>query len=180
MLIYETTGLYRRMSETHPELVETSARGGLTGVFNRAYFDDRFARDFSLDRGRNQSFCVLLIDVDHFKQYNDTFGHMAGDDCLKQAAGALSGTLRRQGDFVARYDGEEFVVVLPACEPAAGLRIAQSLRSAVEKLGIRSASPGRASVTVSVGLASTFPDPPESAPALLGLADTALYQAKWS
>jgi diguanylate cyclase (GGDEF)-like protein len=178
MLIYETTGLYRRLSETHRKLVETSARDGLTGVFNRAYFDDRFARDFSLTSARNQSFCVLLIDVDHFKQYNDTFGHMAGDDCLKQVAGALSGTLRQQGDFVARYGGEEFVVVLPACEPAAGLRVAQSLRAAVEKRGIRSASPGRASVTVSVGLARTLPDPPESAPAVLGLADTALYQAK--
>jgi len=178
MLIYETTGLYRRLSETHRKLVETSARDGLTGVFNRAYFDDRFAREFSLASVSKQPLCVLLLDVDHFKQYNDTYGHMAGDDCLKKVAGALSGTLRRQGDFVARYGGEEFVVVLPSCEPAAGLRVAQSLRAAVEKLAIRSASPTGAPVTVSVGMASTFPDPPESAPALLGLADTALYRAK--
>jgi diguanylate cyclase (GGDEF)-like protein len=178
MLIYETTGLYRRLSETHRKLVETSARDGLTGVFNRAYFDDRFAREFSLASISKQPLCVLLLDVDHFKQYNDTYGHMAGDDCLKKVAGALSGTLRRQGDFVARYGGEEFVVVLPSCEPAAGLRVAQSLRAAVEKLAIRSASPAGAPVTVSVGMASTFPDPPESAPAVLGLADTALYRAK--
>lgn len=178
MLIYETTGLYRRLSETHRKLVETSARDGLTGVFNRAYFNDRFARDFAGASASNQPFCVLLLDVDHFKQYNDTFGHMAGDDCLKEVAGALSSTLRRQSDFVARYGGEEFVVVLPACDKAAALRVAESLRAAVEKRGIRSASPSGAPVTVSVGLASTLPHQPESASALLGLADTALYRAK--
>ena len=108
MLVYETTGLYRRLSETHRRLVETSAHDGLTGVFNRAYFDDRFIHDFSFASASSQPFCVLLIDVDHFKQYNDTFGHLAGDDCLRQVAHALSATLRRQSDFVARYGGEDF------------------------------------------------------------------------
>lgn len=178
MLIYETMGLYRRLSETHRRLVESSARDGLTGVFNRAYFDDRFTRDFSLAAASDQPFGVLLIDVDHFKQYNDTFGHMAGDECLRKVAHALAGTLRRQGDFVARYGGEEFVVVLPACERAAALRVARSLIAAVEALGIPSASSSRASVTVSIGVANTLPDAPESAAALLGLADTALYRAK--
>jgi len=178
MLIYETTGLYRRLSDTHRKLIETSARDGLTGVFNRAYFDDRFTREFSFASASSQPFCVLLIDVDHFKQYNDTFGHLAGDDCLRQVAHALSATLRRQSDFVARYGGEEFVVVLPACEAAAGLRVGESLRSAVEKLGIQSALASAAQVTVSVGLACTFPTPPGSASALVGLADAALYLAK--
>ncbi|AQH05344.1 diguanylate cyclase (plasmid) [Burkholderia sp. KK1] len=178
MLIYETTGLYRQLSDTHRKLVETSARDGLTGVFNRAYFDDRFARDYAFSEASDQPFCVLLIDVDYFKQYNDTFGHLAGDDCLRQVAGALLKTLRRQSDFVARYGGEEFVVVLPACEPAAGLRVAESLRAAVAGLGLQSASPSGGSVTVSIGIACTFPHSPESAPALLGLADAALYRAK--
>ena len=178
MLIYETTGLYRRLSETYRTLIETAARDGLTGVFNRAYFDDRFPRDFVFASASGQPLCVLLIDVDHFKQYNDTFGHLAGDDCLRQVAGALSKALRRQSDFVTRYGGEEFVVVLPACEAAAGLRVGESLRSAVEQLGIPSAASGGAPVTVSVGLACTFPTPPGSAPALLGLADVALYRAK--
>ncbi|WP_244808753.1 GGDEF domain-containing protein [Caballeronia zhejiangensis] len=178
MLIYETTGLYRRLSETHRTLVETSARDGLTGVFNRAYFDERFVREFSLAFGSSQPLCVLMIDVDHFKQYNDTFGHLAGDECLKQVASALAGALRRQSDFVARYGGEEFVVVLPACESAAGLRVGQSLRAAVEKLAIPSASPSGGPVTVSIGSACTFPDQPESATALLRLTDAALYRAK--
>ncbi|MFM0050656.1 sensor domain-containing diguanylate cyclase [Caballeronia grimmiae] len=178
MLIYETTGLYRRLSETHRRLVETSARDGLTGVFNRAYFDERFAQEFSLASASSQPLCVLLIDVDHFKQYNDTFGHLAGDECLKQVAGALASTLRRQSDFIARYGGEEFVVVLPACESEAGLRVGQSLRGAVEELAIPSASPSGGPVTVSIGLACTFPNQPESAQALLGMADAALYRAK--
>ncbi|WP_255751477.1 sensor domain-containing diguanylate cyclase [Caballeronia sp. Lep1P3] len=178
MLVYETTGLYRQLSQTHRKLVETSARDGLTGVFNRAYFDERFAGELSLASSTSQPFCVLLIDVDHFKQYNDTFGHLAGDDCLKQVAHALASSLQRKGDFVARYGGEEFVVVLPGCEPAAALRVGESVRAAVENLGIPSASTGGAPVTVSVGLACTFPTPPESAPALLNLADAALYQAK--
>ncbi|WP_075644404.1 sensor domain-containing diguanylate cyclase [Caballeronia cordobensis] len=178
MLIYETTGLYRRLSETHKRLVETSARDGLTGVFNRAYFDDRFPRDFSFASDSDQPLCVLLIDVDRFKRYNDTFGHLAGDDCLRQVAGMLSTTLRRQSDYVARYGGEEFVVVLPACEAAAGMRVAQSLRSAIETLGIPSTSPSGAPVTVSIGLACSLSTSPESAPALLNLADAALYRAK--
>ncbi len=178
MLIYETTGLYRSLSDTHRRLVETSARDGLTGVFNRAYFDERFAREFSSACASGERLCVLLIDVDHFKPYNDTFGHLAGDECLKRVASALTSALRRQSDFVARYGGEEFVVVLPACGPAAGLRVAQSLRNAVEKLANRSASPSGAPVTVSIGLACTLPDQPESATALLGLADAALYRAK--
>ncbi|WP_244158619.1 sensor domain-containing diguanylate cyclase [Caballeronia fortuita] len=178
MLIYETTGLYRRLSETHRTLVEASARDGLTGVFNRAYFDERFAREFSFARASNQPLCVLLIDVDHFKQYNDMFGHLAGDKCLRQVSGALAGTLRRQGDVVARYGGEEFVVVLAGCEPTAGLRVAESLRAAVEKLAIPSASPDGGPVTVSIGLATSFSNAGESATALLGLADAALYRAK--
>jgi diguanylate cyclase (GGDEF)-like protein len=178
MLIYETTGLYRRLSETHKRLVETSARDGLTGVFNRAYFDDRFPRDFSFASDSDQPLCVLLIDVDHFKQYNDTFGHLAGDDCLRRVARTLSTTLRRQSDYVARYGGEEFVVVLPACKATAGLGVAQSLRSAIETLGIPSASSNGAPVTVSIGLACSLPTSPDSAPALLNLADAALYRAK--
>ncbi|WP_345817452.1 sensor domain-containing diguanylate cyclase (plasmid) [Paraburkholderia sp. PREW-6R] len=178
MLIYETTGLYRRLSETHRTLVETSARDGLTGVFNRAYFDDRFPRDVSFASASSQPLCVLLIDVDHFKQYNDTFGHLAGDDCLRQITSALSSALRRQSDFVARYGGEEFVVVLPACDAVAGLRVAQSLRAAVEQLGIPCASPGGSPVTVSIGLACTFPVRPESSQALLRRADEACYRAK--
>ena len=133
---------------------------------------------FRLPAQAASRFGVLLIDVDHFKQYNDTFGHLAGDDCLRQVARALSTTVRRQSDFVARYGGEEFVVVLPACEAAAGLRVGESLSSAVEKLGIQSALASAAPVTVSVGLACTFPTPPGSAPAPLGLADVALYRAK--
>lgn len=178
MLVYETTSLYRRLSETHRTLVETSARDGLTGVFNRAYFDERFAQEFSLASASSQPLCVLLIDVDHFKPYNDTFGHLAGDKCLKQVADALASTLRRQSDFIARYGGEEFVVVLPACESEAGLRVGQSLRAAVEKLAIPSASPRGGPVTVSIGLACTLPNQPESGQALLGLADAALYRGK--
>ncbi|VXC97091.1 DeoR faimly transcriptional regulator [Burkholderia sp. 8Y] len=178
MLIHETAGLYRNLSETHRKLVETSARDGLTGVFNRAYFDERYRREFALKASTGHPLCVLLIDVDHFKAYNDTFGHLAGDECLKRVAQALSAQLRRQNDFLARYGGEEFVVVLPGCEPAAGLAVAEELRAAAETA--ESDGPSRVipRATVSIGHACTLPQPPRSAAALLNLADAALYRAK--
>ena len=116
--------------------------------------------------------------MDLFKRYNDSFGHLAGDECLKQVAHALSGALRRQSDFVSRYGGEEFVVVLRGCEAAAGLRVAESLRMAVEDLGIPSPAPSGGYVTASVGLACTSLQPQKTPSALLGLADAALYRAK--
>lgn len=178
MLLYETTGLYRSLSETHRKLLESSARDGLTGVFNRAYFDERFAREFAMASSADHPLSVLLVDVDHFKQYNDSFGHLAGDECLKQVAKALSNRLRRQGDFVARYGGEEFVAVLPGCGAQAAEEVGNALRAAVEKLAVASQSGRSAQVTVSIGLACTLTDAPDTAPTLLRLADAALYRAK--
>ncbi|WP_244140187.1 sensor domain-containing diguanylate cyclase [Caballeronia sp. BCC1704] len=177
MLIYETTGLYRKLTDTHEKLLESSARDGLTGVFNRAYFDERYSREHALAASSGYSLCVLLIDVDNFKAYNDTFGHLAGDDCLRKVAHALTETLARTGDFVARYGGEEFVVVLPACDAAAGLAIAEKLRAAVESAALPAPRPGTV-VTISVGLACRDAASRQTAKALLGAADAGLYAAK--
>ncbi|MDR5857781.1 sensor domain-containing diguanylate cyclase [Caballeronia sp. LZ062] len=177
MLIYETSGLYRELSDAHMKLIESSARDGLTGVFNRAYFDERYAREHALAASSGYPLCVLLIDVDHFKAYNDTFGHLAGDDCLKKVAQALTGALRRTGDFVARYGGEEFVVVLPACEAAAGLAVAEGLRASVESASLPAPKTG-AVVTISIGHACMDPGSRQTAKGLLEAADAALYDAK--
>jgi diguanylate cyclase (GGDEF)-like protein len=122
---------------------------------------------------------VALFDVDHFKNYNDTYGHQAGDNCLIQLTTALRGALRRESDFVARYGGEEFVLVLPDCTEIGGQEIAESCRRAVQMLDIpHSSSPTAAFVTVSVGLTTIIPTLATNLRSVLNAADKALYQSK--
>lgn len=178
MLMNDTSALYRRLAAAHRALQDSSARDGLTGVFNRSYFDRRYPRELALANAGNHPLSVLLVDVDHFKAYNDTFGHLAGDHCLRQIAQSLEASLRRQTDFIARYGGEEFVVVLPACEPGAALEIAGQLRRTIEGMKLPGASQGEAHVTVSIGHASRRSGVDLHPEALLAIADGALYQAK--
>ena len=178
MLIYETSVLYRTLTETHHKLVETAARDGLTGVFNRAYFDERYPRELELAASGGYPLCVLMVDVDHFKAYNDTFGHMAGDSCLKSIAGTLSSRLQRRTDFVARYGGEEFVIVLVGCDAGNASGIAQELRAGIESLGLPAAPGVQGVVTASIGHACALPGASHSASELLAAADAALYRAK--
>jgi diguanylate cyclase (GGDEF)-like protein/PAS domain S-box-containing protein len=122
-----------------------------------------------------------MIDVDHFKAFNDSYGHLAGDDCLRQIAGAIRGLLRRPGDLAARYGGEEFALVLPGADAAAARDIAQRIVQAVHGLAIVHAASARGSVTISAGVASTVPSQAECDPLrLVALADRALYAAKAS
>lgn len=153
---------------------------GLTGVANRRRFDE--ALQIEWRRGqRNQSpLSLLIMDIDHFKLYNDHYGHQAGDDCLRAVATTLKAQLFRAHDLCARYGGEEFVCLLPDCATENALTKAEELRQAVESLGLpHAASPTAAQVTISLGLAATIPDNRESgAEELLKTADAALYLAK--
>ncbi|NIE67192.1 sensor domain-containing diguanylate cyclase [Burkholderia sp. Ax-1719] len=175
-LLVEISMLYSRLARINEDLEEKANRDALTGLYNRGWFDMAYARECLVARHQEQPLSVLMVDVDHFKLFNDAYGHAAGDDCLRLVANALQGCLRRQGDAVSRYGGEEFVVLLPGCATASALSIAEAMRSAVRKLDLPAKSPaGR--VTISLGVftceaGKSHADDP------LQCADANLYRAK--
>lgn len=178
MLMSETSRTYLRLADAHRTLQALSVRDGLTGVFNRAYFDERYPRELALAREAGYPLSILLVDVDHFKDYNDAFGHLAGDECLRRIAHTLAAALTRQTDFVARYGGEEFVVVLPACDPRVGASTAERLRRAVADMKLPGPSEKAPYVTISIGHASSRSHADPQSATLLAGADAALYAAK--
>lgn len=160
------------------ELEQMARSDGLTGLANRRHFDERLAAEWERARRDQRPLALLFIDVDHFKRYNDHYGHAAGDDCLCQVAQALSGALLRSGDLAARYGGEEFVLLLPGTDSAGAEEVALRVLLAVDGRALpHAASPVAAAVTVSVGLAACVPQAGTPA-ALLKAADEALYRAK--
>ncbi|CAB3801916.1 hypothetical protein LMG28688_05462 [Paraburkholderia caffeinitolerans] len=182
VLVWEVTALYRRLSEEHASLIQTSAHDALTRVYNRSYFDEQFRRSFERATRGGQPLSLVMIDVDHFKLYNDAHGHLHGDACLSAVAEALARTLR-PGDFVARYGGEEFALVLPGANADDACAVAERARAAVAQLAMPTPAPaGR--VTVSAGCATSgsggAANPAASAVphALIAAADAALYAAK--
>jgi diguanylate cyclase (GGDEF)-like protein len=177
LLVWEVNLLYRRLFDAHTSLLRISVRDGLTGVYNRAYFDGQYRKEFDRARRTHAPLSLILIDIDHFKQYNDAFGHLKGDACLAAVASALAGVLKRPADFVARYGGEEFVIVLPETDLRGASEIAEQAREAVMQLSLATPAPV-GYVTISAGCAVVGPDrvlPPDD---LVGAADAALYRAK--
>lgn len=159
-------------------LEEQVGRDPLTGIANRTALDARLRE--ALEEGRRtSSFCsLLMIDIDFFKQYNDSLGHIAGDACLIKVACALSSSQLRTRDLVARYGGEEFVVVLADAPPETALEVARRLATAIERLQIVHPSCPNGHITVSIGIASQARDTTLDALSLLEEADRALYVAK--
>ena len=155
---------------------------GLTGLTNRRGFDSAFEKEFYRAVRSGSALSVAFCDVDYFKQYNDHYGHLIGDDCLKNVANCLVDKVRRSGDLVARYGGEEFVLILPGMEREEALRFMESLRCAVESLQIPHAKSAVSPwVTMSCGLATQIGGSRHHLPeVLLDLADQALYTAKRS
>lgn len=156
---------------------------GLTGVANRRRFDECLQTEWRSCRRRQTPLALIMIDIDHFKRYNDTYGHQTGDACLQAVAALLRESFGRSHDLVARYGGEEFVCLLPDCDADGALAKAETLRQAVERQQLEHAdSPSAAVVTISLGVAACRPaaeDQPEATPeALLLAADAALYAAK--
>jgi diguanylate cyclase (GGDEF)-like protein len=171
-----------QVSRANAELVATNVRleamtrtDALTGLLNRRGFDEALMQAWSRARRGSGLLSLLLIDIDHFKQYNDTHGHMAGDACLQRVAQAVAQAQHRPGDITARYGGEELAVILPDTDGPAGMLAAERLRRAVEALAIPHAG---ARVTVSIGVASLGRDDPATPEVLLARADAALYAAK--
>lgn len=154
---------------------------GLTGVFNRRYFDQQLALEWARASRSGAPLSLILLDVDHFKLYNDHYGHQAGDECLRMVTQALKSGLRRPADLVARYGGEEFACILPETPFDDAMGLAQELEQKLRALKIPHArSQVDRVVTVSMGLATRIPASLGDASALVGLADQQLYNAKQS
>lgn len=170
--------LTRKLDSANRELTRLSAVDGLTGIANRRQFDEALLREWRRCLREREPLSLLMVDVDYFKQYNDGYGHQAGDECLKTVAATLRGKLRRPADIVARYGGEEFAAVLPDTAQEGAVRVAESMSSAIQQLGIPHEGSVFGSLTVSVGVATLVPLQVEGLPRLLGAADWALYEAK--
>jgi len=156
---------------------------GLTGLANRRAFDEALGSEWLRTRRTKGQLSLLLIDLDHFKGFNDHYGHQVGDDCLRAVSFAIRNALRRPADLAARYGGEELTVILPDTDLAGAVEVAEAVRAAVKALSIPHARNGSATagVTVSVGVATALSSAGASIqmPAgLLQAADTALYKAK--
>jgi diguanylate cyclase (GGDEF)-like protein len=158
-------------------LEQQIGRDPLTGIANRVALDSRLREALEAGRRTGRYCALLMIDIDFFKQYNDSLGHIAGDACLVKVASALSSQLRAR-DLVARYGGEEFVVVLMDASEEAAIEAAQRMVGIIERLEITHPSCASGRITVSVGIAIQTPDTPMDPVALLEEADRALYMAK--
>ena len=178
-LSQEFDRLLARIDAQAQDLTALSFDDALTGVKNRRYLDEQLATDWSLLQRTQQPLALLLFDIDDFKRYNDVYGHRQGDRALIAVAKAAEGIFRRASDFVARYGGEEVVIVLPGLGIEEATEQAERLREAVLDLGLRhSASSVADIVTVSVGVTSRIPAPDQTPSELLEAADRAMYQAK--
>lgn len=165
--------------QVEERLRELSATDGLTGIANRRAFDEALVREWERALRAGEPLSVVMADIDFFKRYNDRYGHLAGDACLRQVAAALKAGVRQGGDLAARYGGEEFVVVLPGADAAAARQVAESLRRRVEALALPHAdNPGGAVVTISLGVATAQPTREQAPTGLVDRADQALYRAK--
>jgi diguanylate cyclase (GGDEF)-like protein len=160
-------------------LHQLSTHDGLTGVANRRQFDEVLLIEWRRAARINGPISLIMVDIDHFKLFNDEYGHQAGDDTLKEVAYALQDSVQRAGDLIARYGGEEFAIILPGTQPEEAARLAEAIREAVEGRKIRHAlSIAFRYVTVSVGVASVYAVRDGSPAELVAAADRALYAAK--
>jgi diguanylate cyclase (GGDEF)-like protein len=156
-----------------------AASDGLTQIANRRRFDEYLTEQWQKMARSQAPLSIVLCDIDFFKQYNDTYGHPAGDDCLKQVVKALNSVIFRSTDLLARYGGEEFAAVLPQTDQKQALNVAQRMQAAIAHLKIpHEASAIGSYVTISIGIASSIPSEQQSASLLLDEADRKLYDAK--
>ncbi|MEJ2417423.1 MAG: diguanylate cyclase [Exilibacterium sp.] len=161
------------------QLARLACTDELTGIPNRRHFAATLGREWMRAQRNDNSLSVIMIDVDYFKDYNDYYGHCAGDDCLKSVAQALCGALKRPADLLARYGGEEFVVLLPETGLQSAAAVAERLRLAVVGLGLEHCrSRSGDCVTISLGLSSAHPLQLTAAEELLHRSDNLLYRAK--
>lgn len=175
----ELTETTRKLQEANQQLTKLSSVDGLTEVYNRRYFDEVLDREFQRAIRNSTSLSLIMIDVDGFKAFNDTYGHQLGDRCLKRISLALKSAINRSHDFVARYGGEEFAVMLPETSQEGVDRMAATLLDKVRGLEIEHLnSPVGDRVTISLGTVSMLPNQSNTSADLIARADQALYQSK--
>ncbi|QSP94426.1 diguanylate cyclase [Marinobacter salinisoli] len=169
----------RELEAANLQLRKMSSLDGLTGIHNRRYFDETLQKEWSKGSREPSHICLLLIDVDHFKGFNDDHGHLCGDACLQHLAGLLQRSVYRAGDFVARFGGEEFAVLLCHTELEGGAIVAERIRRQVESQPLDWEGQSMP-ITVSIGVAGTEPMARGIPNSLIASADEALYTAKES
>ena len=164
------------------KLRKISLEDGLTGLANRRHFDELIDKEIRHARRESLPLSLIMIDIDCFKAFNDRYGHLDGDDCLKKTSQCLRGSLSRPDDICARYGGEEFAVILPNTDPQGAIDVAERLRNNVLKLEIPhldSQVVGLQSISISAGVATVLPSSNSSVSDFIKRADKALYQAKY-
>ncbi len=167
------------LKRSKDRLVELAVQDGLTALANRRHFDQALAREWQRSRREGSPLALILGDVDCFKTFNDTYGHVAGDACLRAVAKAFAGALRRPGDLAARFGGEEFVCLLPDTDEGGARAVADQITAALADLGLPHARSDVAShVTASLGVAAVNPALDEGPESLLDEADRRMYEAK--
>ncbi len=171
-------GMQRNIFSAHQKLKRISTLDGLTCIPNRRYFDDTLAIEWKRCQRSQTPLSITLIDVDFFKQFNDIYGHQAGDHCLKAVANALSEALFRVEDCVARYGGEEFVAILPGTDSQGAFAVAERMLLSTRELSIPHEKGVGSLVSCSAGVASTLPCNEQTPQQLLQAADRSLYEAK--
>jgi len=167
------------LEAANTKLEQLAENDGLTDIHNRRFFDKTLKNEWLRAMRTQQTISLIMIDIDYFKKYNDLYGHVKGDECLKRVAGQLKKTLNRSGDFIARYGGEEFVAVLPETDVQGAINIAEQIHNAIVGLNIpHEASSASKTVSISLGIAALTPKRGDMEDSLVTKADQALYQAK--
>ncbi|HBK22287.1 MAG TPA: diguanylate cyclase, partial [Planktothrix sp. UBA10369] len=171
--------LYEKLQIANQELEQFAIEDGLTKLANRRHFDRVLDQEWNRCRREGKSLSLFLLDIDYFKQYNDHYGHLAGDICLQQVAQVLQNVIQRNPNLVARYGGEEFAVILPNTDSNGIVHLAEKIRQAVEALQVEHLKSGVSNyVTISIGVASLIPVEVLTPKTLICNADQALYKAK--
>ncbi|AWY43049.1 diguanylate cyclase [Pseudomonas putida] len=186
LTLLQRDAAYRALRVSQQQLLDTNLvlqrlmnSDGLTGLSNRRHFDEYMELEWRRSLREQSQLSLLMIDVDYFKTYNDTFGHLEGDEALRKVAAAIRDASARPSDLPARYGGEEFALVLPNTSQGGARLVAEKLRMTVEALKIPHISPNEgSSLTISIGLATTTPTAGSNCRELISAADKGLYLAK--
>jgi len=169
----------REIRSAHQAMRDKALTDSLTGLGNRRRLDNALMDEIRLARRQGSALSLIMLDVDHFKRYNDRYGHAAGDDCLNAVGRAIQQAVKRPGDLAVRYGGEEFTVLLPNTENAGAIQVAEDILQAIRALELEHTGHPLGYVTASAGIATRHPVDDAVTPAmLLKSADTCLYQAK--
>lgn len=179
--IFQLQTLQAELEEKNRQLQLLSSLDGLTCIPNRRQFDETLSQEWTRLSREQLPLALVILDVDHFKRYNDHYGHFSGDGCLKLVAQTLEDLLKRPADLVARYGGEEFAAILPGTNQEGAEHLAEAMRKAIVELAIEhAASPVLPVISISLGVSAVVPSPGCTPGDLIQAADKALYEAKLS